>query len=116
MYDAISDAVQFTAMQIGNFYLDEFNGDYDAATEHIIKIRINRISVEHKTVEIETSRPGFLIGRRGETIEKLEKYLGKKVILKETKQHLLDFLIPVNVDEYLDYDCIGEMNLSYEDD
>lgn len=93
------------AQKIGEFFLRKNEFDYSAAENEIWKLRINNISFDymHTSITIETSRPGMLIGRRGEQIEQLSKFLGVKVKITETRQHILDYLVPCDFsDEMLD--------------
>lgn len=104
----ISVEVKEIARHIGHFFLEKNGLDYAAACAEIEKLRINNISIYEKrtngeiTIEIETSRPGLVIGGRGEQIDKLSKYLEQffmnqvKIRLVETKETILDFLLPVN--------------------
>lgn len=39
---------------------------------------------------IETSRPGFIIGKRGEQINELEKFLTTEILLEEAKSTITD--------------------------
>lgn len=86
--------IQEIASLIGQFFLRENKHDYEATAKFITELRINRLELVDGKLLIETSRPGLLIGRYGETIEKLEAFLGMKIHIEETMQHLLDFLIP----------------------
>ena len=45
-------------------------------------------------MEITTSRPGLLIGKRGSNIEELSDWLKKKVKIIEAKDDLNNYLIP----------------------
>lgn len=98
----ISEEVKDIAHRIGQFFLEKNELDYKAACAEIEKLRINNLSIYEKrtngktTIEIETSRPGLVIGRRGEQIDKLSKYLGVEIRLVETKETLLDYLLPYN--------------------
>lgn len=98
----ISEEVKEIACKIGQFFLEKNELDYKAACLEIEKLRINNLSIFSKrtngetTIEIETSRPGLVIGRHGEQIDKLSKYLGVKIRLVETKETILDYLLPFN--------------------
>lgn len=98
----ISEEVKNIAYRIGQFFLEKNKLDYDAACDEIKKLRINNLSIFKEitngktTIEIETSCPGLVIGRRGEQIDKLSKYLGMEIRLVETRETLLDYLLPYN--------------------
>lgn len=93
----ISEEVKDIAHCIGQFFLEKNELDYKAACAEIEKLRINNLSIiDEQTIEIETSRPGLIIGRRGELIDKLSKYLKKEIKIVETKETLLDYLLPYN--------------------
>jgi predicted PilT family ATPase len=87
------------AMKIGQFYLDKNNGDYKKTVEEEIPfLGITDVQEDAESITIFTSRPGKIIGRRGENIDALEKYLGKKIKVVET-QNIMDLLLPENPNE-----------------
>lgn len=57
----ISQEIKDLAQKFGKFFLQEKNGDYNAACEEINKLRINDLRVENGKFVIETSRPGRFI-------------------------------------------------------
>lgn len=106
MYKIFSKETQEVARLIGLFYLEKNNNDYVATEEEIKRLQITDIEVEHCEIIVELSRPGLFIGKRGENVEQLQKYLHehgfkRKLHIKEAKQNILDFLIPY---EYNDED------------
>lgn len=106
MYKIFPKETQEVARIIGQFYLEKNGNDYVATEDEITRLQITDIEVEHKSkVIIELSRPGLLIGKRGENCEKLQNYLSMrgfhKLEIKEAKQNILDFLVPY---EYNDED------------
>jgi len=92
------------AKQIGEFYLEKNKGDYEKTREEIERLRIVDIVQLADTVEIKAVRVGLLIGPGGKNINQLEQYLGQKIYIKEEKESLLDYIIPVPEMEYDDYE------------
>lgn len=106
MYKIFPKETQEVARLIGLFYLEKNNNDYVATEEEIKRLQITDIEVEHCEIIVELSRPGLFIGKRGENVEQLQKYLHehgfkRKLHIKEAKQNILDFLVPY---EYNDED------------
>ncbi len=87
-----SEEIKHIAQQIGQFILTENHGDYKAANDFITKLRINRLELVGGKLVIETSRPGLLIGKRGEQIEKLQAYLNLPLHIEETREHVTDYM------------------------
>lgn len=87
--------------KIGQFYLEESNGDYKEAAKKITLLDLTDVRVIEGGIEISLGRPGILIGRKGETIDRLQKYLGVnvKIIEKPSVNHLV---VPVDYSECLD--------------
>lgn len=79
----MSDKEKGIASHIGYFFLEECN-DIEKALEYVGRLRITGIRCVDQKLTIELGSPGLLIGRRGETIEKLKRYLEEK--LQETIQ------------------------------
>jgi len=99
---------------IGEFYLDKNKGDYKKAHEEISSLGITEIYLSKtfiKTISIKLLRPGLIIGRRGENIDKLKEYLSKQLgfscQLKIIEDKVIPFLYPCEpynyniFDEYL---------------
>lgn len=99
----IPEPVQEIAARIGVFFLRKNDNDYEAARKEILELRISNISFENPPgeVSIELSRPGLLIGRRGEQIDSLEKFLGHKILIVEVRQSINDFLLPYDYSQEL---------------
>lgn len=98
----IPEAVQEIAAQIGVFFLRKNNNDYEAARKEILELRISEITYENPPgdVAISLSRPGLLIGRRGEQIDSLTKFLGKQIKIVEVNQSLHDYLLPYDYSQW----------------
>lgn len=79
---------------IGEFYLRKNDNDYVKTSVEIKQLKITEIKLDDKSVLITLKRPGLLIGKRGENIDKLEKFLSMKVKIFETENSELDYLIP----------------------
>lgn len=82
------------AVSIGNFYLKKNDDDYKKTEEDILNLRIVKLEVRDEVVIITTSRPGLLIGKRGENIDLLSKHLGMKLKIIEDQDNLIDCMIP----------------------
>ena len=83
-----------TAAIIGQFFLKKNNYDYIATAKELESLRINDLTVMYERIVIHTSRPGMLIGSRGSQISELSEWLGKKLHIVETKETILDYLVP----------------------
>jgi len=90
----ISHEIAIISGLIGQFYLHKNNDDYEKAGDEVKNLFITDIQVDETTVSITCSRLGLLIGKRGENIGNLEKFLNKKVKIFEAKDNLLNYLIP----------------------
>ena len=73
-------AVIQVCKKIGQFFLERNNGDYEKTNEQIRNLGIQDIEIG---IVIKTSRPGYLIGKRGQQIIDLQKLLGKKIKIEE---------------------------------
>jgi ribosomal protein S3 len=70
--------------KFAKFYLEKNHNDCDNAIAEIRSLGIKLLYFSNTgSVCITVKRPGLLIGKRGENIEKLQKYLGCEVIIKE---------------------------------
>lgn len=95
----IPDNVREVASRIGAFYLQKNNGDFKATEAEILKLQISNISVDDKlprsvSIAITTARPGLLIGKRGQNIDALSKFLGTEVKVIEDRDPLIAWLVP----------------------
>jgi ribosomal protein S3 len=79
---------------IGEFYLDKNKGDYKKTNEEIADLRITKIDYNFRTLSITIGRPGLIIGRRGENIDKLKEYLSKQIIGSFELKIIEDMIIP----------------------
>lgn len=90
--------VQYVAETIGNFYLDKNQGDYKKTANEIIQLGITKVDFRGIVVSVTLTRPGLLIGRRGENIDKLTAYLSdelnRKIELKIIEDRITGWLIP----------------------
>ena len=78
-----SETVRGIAGLIGVFYLYKHNNNYKAAQEELNRLYITSIDVRNGEVIIHTSRPGLLIGKKGENINNLVEHLKMKVKIIE---------------------------------
>ena len=102
-----------TACQmIGAFYLSIYsNGNYQSpyvkATEDITQLGITKVVWSGHTIHITLSRPGLLIGRRGENINELQKWLSKMtestITVDIIEDSIISWLIPYDPKEYDDF-------------
>lgn len=95
----LSEQIKNIAEEIGYFYLLKNNNDYSATADELIALRLNKIEVKNDMVFLETSRPGLIIGKRGENFKQLEDYLKETISFStlyvvESKDDLLYYLIP----------------------
>lgn len=97
------------AYLIQDFYLDKNKhlGSvemFKKATEEIVSLGITQLRVNGNKITIILRRPGLLIGRHGENIDKLDMFLSQKlktnIILSIEDDALLDYLIPVMPDNF----------------
>lgn len=91
MKSKFSKEVLEAADNIGHFYLEKHGGDVYAANQEIERVRINNLSFEDGALVIETSRPGILIGKRGENIKALQERLGS-IKITETRETITDYI------------------------
>lgn len=100
------------AQAIGEFYFNK-SGDYDKAREDIVNLGIIAIEIadkcmkcgHNKTVKITTTKPGMLIGKRGENISALESWLYhacdiEKITIREAPSDIVGWMIPVPEPRY----------------
>lgn len=62
-----------------DFYYEKNNENRENAIEEIRNLSIQQIETGYNEIFVWTSHPGLFIGKRGETIDKLEKFLSKKL-------------------------------------
>jgi ribosomal protein S3 len=95
------------ARMIGEFYLIKNRGDYKKTSEEIATIQITGVDYNCRVLRIVTGRPGLIIGRRGENIDKLKEYVLKQIgeifELKIIEDKVIPYLYP-----YEPYDIFDE--------
>jgi ribosomal protein S3 len=96
----ISEQMKDIATKIGLFILQEQKGDYNAACEEVTRLRIHKLELEGDRLTIETSRPGLLIGKRGQRIDALKAYLGLALHIVERTEDITDYIYPYDPSEY----------------
>lgn len=89
------------ARTIGYFYYDKNLKNEDAAIREINSLGILRIDYDNRVVVLTLSRPGLFIGKKGQNIMALTKWLKEEFgesVIKEFKikedpiiDHLFDF-------------------------
>ncbi len=82
------------AGDIGHFFLLKNERSYHECHKEIDSLHITGLDIIDGKAVITLSRPGLLIGRKGEQIEKLAKHLGMPIYVKETENRVLDYLYP----------------------
>lgn len=96
------------ARLIGEFYLDaqdkslSLKDTYLSASEQLEALGILSIVLKNSEIIITLMRPGLLIGRRGDNIDKLSSYLskqlGKKIHISLMKDKVIHHLYPFYYD------------------
>ena len=89
------------ARRIGLFYLQKNSQDYAKTEKELTDLRISKIEVDVKNVTVYVSHVGLFIGRRGENIGKLSKFLKLEVKIVEDRDSIYDALIPRKLEDYL---------------
>jgi ribosomal protein S3 len=84
---------------IGEFYLKKHANDYEKTREDLRNLLISDVICAYDVVIIKTSRPGLLIGKKGENITALEKHLEKRVAVVEVNS-FSDWLMPYPETDY----------------
>ena len=87
--------------KIGEFFLEKNSGDFGKAQEAIELLGITRISLSSNEMTICLRRPGLLIGKKGERIDALSKYLKpfvRTILIEEDE--LVDYLTPVDYSDF----------------
>lgn len=97
MLDAV---IREVAKNIGTFYLQKNNGDYEKTEMELLHLLISKIEMKGSDVVITTARPGLLIGKRGTNIDALTKHLKSEVRIIEDMDCVSDSLIPRKWDNY----------------
>ncbi len=100
------------ATYIGSFYLSLQKGldesDYQKARDQVSDLGISNLNIQGNKISITLMRPGLLIGRKGENIDQLQKYLNaqykKNMKIKIIEERILEHLFPYHYD-----DCIDEL-------
>ena len=95
------------ARLIGEFYLNKNKNNYKKTEEELRTLGVVQIQGKDNAVIITLQRPGLLIGRRGENIDQLQKFLSSKtkyskIDIKEDK--VICWLIPYDYSDYQDWD------------
>ena len=88
--------------KIGQFYLNKNEGNYENAATEILRLGFTSVIATPDVVVVELCRPGLFIGKRGENVDKLSAFLGKKIHIIEAES-ITDFIIPRPEPEYPDY-------------
>lgn len=83
---------------IGHFYLHKHKNNYALAADEITKLQITKVEINQNKLCITAGRVGMLIGRRGENIDNLSKFVQSQLQMEirviEDEDGLLDCLIP----------------------
>jgi len=93
------------AQHIGQYYLEKNKRDYKKTREDLEILGVTEINHKNDTIIITLQRCGILIGRHGENIEQLQKFLFantkySKLNIREDK--VISWLMPIN-DDFEDY-------------
>ncbi len=82
-------------VEIGLFFLNQKNGDYNKTREFLRDLDIQDIKEGDETIFIYTFRPGLLIGHKGQNINGLVELFGKQIHIIETFSWT-DIITPVD--------------------
>ena len=100
---------QDAARLIGQFYHSLHEAEvqpYISACNDIDLLKITKVVRHPNKITITLSRPGLLIGRRGENIDKLtafiSKHLNKPITIDIIEDHVIQCLYPYDAMEYAD--------------
>lgn len=94
--NTMTDDIREIAAKIGQFYLNKNNYDYNITRKELLELNIHNIQIINfpfKKILIYTSRPGLLIGKRGQNFKALEAWIGYPIEIKE-QENLLWYLVP----------------------
>lgn len=106
---------QAIARNIGYYFLEKNNNDYEACYRELDSLKIHGYEISSETPEaiffvILLERPGLLIGYHGKDIENLQNFLSdkfkKKIIIRIKEEKEVSCLYPRNYQEE-DYDDFG---------
>lgn len=91
----IPENIREIAKIIGEYFLERNGGDYSKTELDLLRLGISNIAQrDDGKIAITTARPGLLIGKRGETVDKLTKRLGKTIHIIEEMDPLINYLVP----------------------
>lgn len=122
LFDAKDKNLREDCEKIGQFYLGKNEGNYEAAANEIERLHITNIVSFSDLTIIYLSRPGLLIGKRGENIEALQKILSSKSLRIVEINHINDLIIIDEPDSWNDEYDYGESDppllsdLDWQDD
>lgn len=79
-----SPEIEKIGYAICSFYTAKYNHDYVEANKAMAMLQIRDIKKDSDVIEIYLGRPDLIIGRLGENIDALEKWLKCKIKIIET--------------------------------
>jgi ribosomal protein S3 len=95
------------AFELGHSLLNYFKDDLDKTYEFIDRLKISNLIVQEKKKSIEIiivlDRPGMFIGKKGQIINHIERYINETNDLKKIHIHLKEtglwifYLYPYNI-------------------
>lgn len=88
---------ELVAYKISDFYLRKHEHNYENAGNAVSQLNITDIQVKEDKISIYLSRPGLLIGRKGQNIEALQIFLNKPIEIFESFSWN-DILVPQPLD------------------
>lgn len=93
------DRIREVGAQIGEYYLQKNNGDYESAGREVANLRVTDLSfIGVNRLAIKCCRPGLLIGRRGHNIDMLSQHIGMSVKVVEDSMDFTYIVTPVDYD------------------
>jgi len=96
-----SDKEKEIFTKIRHFFLERNKGNYEEAAKTVESLGITRIEISLNKMRICLRRPGLLIGKKGECIDALSKYLKDdtlQILIEEDE--LVDYLTPVDYSDF----------------
>lgn len=81
------------AREVGEFYLQKNNGDREKAEEEILRCEFLNMELIRGELYLYTSRPGVVIGKRGQNIDDLASFIGMPIKIIE-ENNINHFIIP----------------------
>ena len=90
-----------TCEQIGEFFLEHFEGDYAKTEAYLVSMGIKEIYPLIGEVIVVLNRPGLIIGKKGALFEGLRLHLGCEIkVIEFEGDDIYNHLVPYEYSEY----------------